>query len=279
MELNLKSLIGLILAIPYALSVKSCPNYTCSKPSNVTACVAVEVGATQNKVYLNDVCAKDQMCIVPRSPWDTFADASVNVGYSCDNPVYLQSKRFPGEPCSANGDCYKSKFDDITGQCVANTCAGYSLTQVCTEHAECKVGLFCGRINATDPTGHCTEQKAEGADCGTSYECPNRLLCLAGKCSTKPYSLPIGAKVDGDGVFEASVYCQFGYAYKGVCSSLNQTDQINKDLDNLRQCNHGDPCHYSNNGIGSETKYCECGYNENGVGYCPRGHDTSIIYI
>jgi hypothetical protein len=278
MELNLKHLIALISLISNAFAVKTCPKYTCSQPSNVTACAAVEVGTNENKVYLNDICSKDQMCVVPLRPWEIFAELNMNAAYSCDKPSYpLTFVRYPGEDCTVDEDCYKSKFDEITGKCMNGKCMGYNTTQSCTEHAECWVGLYCGRMSQTDPHGTCTEQKKQDSDCGTSYECTNDYLCLSGKCSTKPYSLPLGTQVNADSVFPASVYCQFGYAFKGECSSLNQTDVTNKDLDYLKQCNHGEACHYTNNGKGNVTLYCDCGYNENGYGYCPRGHDTSKL--
>lgn len=230
-------------------------------------------GDNENKVYLNDICAKDQFCKVPPKPWDVFADADVNSAYGCETPVYDAFMRFPGEACELDIQCMKFK-DDITGKCVGGKCMGYNVTQDCTEHGQCWVGLYCGRIHPDDPIGKCSEQKKVNDPCGTSYECPNDYLCLAGVCSTKPYSLPVGARVDADGAFLAEVYCQYGHAYKGICSSINQTDSTSKDMDYLRQCNHGEVCHYTHNGLDSFTKPCECGYNDSGFGYCPRGHDT-----
>jgi hypothetical protein len=277
--MNIFTILSISFVLVEFIFAKKCPKYACSKGSSPNACASVEPDTEQNKVYLNDICKKEDVCVVPPKPWEAFADATTKLEYVCDKQLTPTTQlRYPGEACSADIDCFQSKHDQITGHCKDGKCAGLDKDAKCEEHGQCPVGYYCGKNLPDDKDKACKEQKKDNAQCSSSLECINTLLCHAGTCSVKPYSLPLGTRVDGS-YFPTDMYCQLGYAYKGVCSSLNQTDTTSKDMDYLKQCNYGDVCTYTNNGIETVTLPCECGYNENGYGYCPRGHDTSIFYL
>ena len=154
---------------------------------------------------------------------------------------------------------------------------GYNATQPCNETAQCWVGHFCNK-NETDIVGSCSPQVKEGGDCKQSWDCVNNRLCLKGKCDGKMHSVHLGEKPEGDAAI-LDKYCELGFVHDGACSSLNSTDTKDEKLDSLTKCEFGSKCNYTFNGVSSYQRDCECGYNADGMGYCPRGHDTSKIKL
>jgi hypothetical protein len=60
---------------------------------------------------------------------------------------------------------------------------------------------------------------------------------------------------------------------KYQCSTLNQ---IPLSEDEFVKCKLGEVCTYTDVVTGDTlTKDCECGYNSDGQGYCPKGHNNS----
>jgi hypothetical protein len=259
--LNLKLFLTLILLRASLQDDKKfkCATYSCS---NFNGCAAVTTFDPDSPNYvILSKCKNGETCQVPGNPWQTLAYSQKKEVFPCikDTPF---NKRFPGEVCNYDSDCAGRKKE---GSCVDMKCIGAGMGESCKKHNECVAGLFC------DKSGICAEQKGLGAECNNSYECINSLLCGGGTCSVTPYSLPEGAKVDGDFLKEK---CALGFVHNGQCSSLKQTDSV--DWHGFRRCELGEKCTYSATEEGSVViKDCQCGYNEDGYGYCPRGHDAS----
>jgi hypothetical protein len=264
---SLKHAILVMLIYLVIAQAKNCPKYTCEKKDNHT-CANVKTGFSDgsNRVTLSDVCSNGEVCHILYTPWQTFTYQEKDTLYTCEKDVRL-TLRYPGEICASSIDCFKSTFDTKTGSCISNKCSGLDLDEPCKEHTECLVGLYCDKS-----LGRCAKQKEYEQKCNDSYECVNSLLCNFGICSVPPFSLRLGTPVDND---FAEYKCALGFVYKGKCSSLNQTDAVDPDLDDLRKCDLGEMCNYNMNGEGIKRKECECGYNKDGYGFCPRGHDTS----
>jgi hypothetical protein len=242
-----------------------CAKYYCYFDPPAPYCARADPRSPSNYVYLSCQCRNGEICKIPEVPWQTLTYAKESKVFNCLKETPF-NKRLPGEDCNSDSDCAGRKK---VGSCINKKCIGAALGEACQKHNECLVGLFC------DKSGKCLEQKGYEAECNNSYECINSLLCQGGTCSVMPYSLQDGAKVDGDFLEEK---CALGFVHNGVCTALKQTDSGDPDNDFLRRCELGEKCTYSAGEEGSIiTKDCECGYNQEGLGYCPRGHDTSNL--
>jgi hypothetical protein len=257
---KLQFLLNLIL-ITLTLQGEKCAKYSCTDML-ITPCADVKAESNSNQVRLASRCRNGKTCNIPGNPWQTLTYASKSETFSCSTESF--NKRLPGEDCSSDFDCSSG----VKEACNNKKCIGAALGEACQKHEECLVGLFCD-----NQSSKCTEQKSLKADCGNSYECVNNLLCQGGTCSVTPYSLQQGAKVDGDFL---ETKCVLGFVDNGQCSKLIQWDLTDPSLDNLKRCEMGEKCAYKTEGTESViTNDCQCGYNEKGYGYCPRGHDSS----
>jgi hypothetical protein len=244
-----------------------CAKYFCDFDPPGQNCAKVDPRSPSNRIGLSSNCRNGEICKIQGNPWQTLTYANESKVFNCLKETPFD-KRLPGESCNSDSDCAGRKKE---GSCENYKCIGAALGETCQKHNECVVGLFCNK------SSKCAEQKGFGAECNNSYECINSLLCQGGTCSVTPYSLQYGDKVDGDFLEEK---CALGIVYNGKCSALIQTDDVYLKFDELRRCELGEKCAYS---IGKQgpiiTKDCQCGYNEDGFGYCPRGHDTSNLIL
>ena len=259
-----------------------CPQYTCEKESKDT-CASSHFNSTAlfNSVNLTDNCGKEQHCYVSDLPYLTFTVSKEDIKGTCKNntkPERRERDRFPGEDCKEDKECFVSDGESpqVTGVCSPNgKCLGFNATQSCNKTSQCWVGHFCNKTDV-NTVGSCAPQVKEGENCKQSWDCVNNRLCLKGKCDAKIHSISLGEKPEGDAAI-LDKYCELGFVHDGACSSLNATDAKDEKLESLTVCEFGSKCNYTYNGQSSFQRDCECGYNSNGQGYCPRGHDTSKI--
>ena len=119
--------------------------------------------------------------------------------------------------------------------------------------------------------------KREKDNCNKTTECRNNLLCYKGTCQSVWYKLDENVKITGDGDYPPEFYCKFGRATNGVCDAVNTTDTV--DLkSNLVSCTPGQKCNYTTN-FGPYQQDCECGYNGDGLSYCPKGNNQGKILL
>jgi hypothetical protein len=242
-----------------------CPKYNCSKSSN--SCANIKVSSSDaNRVTLSSTCRDGEKCNIQEKPWKTLAFSEKDSSFNC-TPDIPSFKRFPGEDCNTSEDCFSRP--EKQGECVNKKCSGFNLDETCQMHSDCIVGLYCEK-------GKCQAQKGLKASCKVSYECINNLLCQKGKCSVSPYSLELDAEVEGD--FN-EFKCKFGVVHEGYCVSFKQVDVVDPSLNYLRRCEIDEKCNYVASLLDQSLfvkKDCECGFNTEGYGYCPRGHEANI---
>lgn len=199
-------------------------------------------------------------------------------------------KRFPGEACDTDNDCYAETKTDIFGICSNKTklCLGKLKGDDCGATHQCVKGLYCkkGETKST-----CEYQLSSEKNCTQTYECANNLACLNNTCKDAFYSLNVGDEitVEYDQLISKERFCKTNKVRQNAkdgkfrCISRNHTDARNASLnDDLIQCNFNQKCNYtiSDNVTTDEDNLpCDCGYNKNGFGYCPRGHDSSKITL
>jgi hypothetical protein len=269
----------LIISMTVVFTLKQCPKYSC--PDNEdTYCASLKTEKESNKVSLSNICKISEYCDIQKIVWRTLTDASDDAKYTCKNATVLPQSRFPGEDCETETECYSIKGDEKVGKCILDDkvgkklCTGLAEGDSCTDHGTCMKGLFCDLVKKT-----CAKQKVKGEACISSWECINSLLCHEGTCSLEPYSLLVGHDV-GEDVLD-DYKCQFGKSFDNKCISYYQDHNANHPSGFI-PCNYGDLCEYSIAGLSSNKTFsqdCECGYNTDGIGYCPLGDNKSkMVY-
>jgi hypothetical protein len=246
-----------------------CARYACEKNTeNICALGHYNNTLQYSHVSLNDICNTTQVCTTSTpDPFIEFtATTDKDVKGSCTDKPKNIYKSFPGEACTADADCYADAALPITGKCVSKVCAGSKVGEVCTLDQHCVVGNYC-------ESGKCAAQKNENDPCKTDFECGNTLLCFENKCQKKYFSVATGTIAAED------FLCQTGKRNaNNECSSYKSNGTKNSTEANLVRCQFGSKCTYTDNKNNTLTEDCACGYNSEGVGYCPRDDDDSKYF-
>jgi hypothetical protein len=269
-----KTLFTLIIALCMIniISKEMCPKYTCDKGPN-NSCAFVNGDFKFNSVKLTDICKQDKFCDISNHPWEELANTDRLTEYKCKDKTIRDTYtfRYPGEACEYDNDCVNAG-GFFTGRCRGDkVCTGADEGFRCASHAECWKGLFC------DKTYFCAKQLPFNSPCTSSSECENKYLCHLGVCNLKPYSLELGTQVDSQDQWTFAK-CKYGFLdNKHRCSSLEQTSSSEGEF---VKCKIGEKCSYIvTTGDDEVTKTCQCGYNSDGQGYCPKGHNSSKLFV
>jgi hypothetical protein len=252
---------------------KTCARYSCKR--NQIQCAHSHHENNIINVLLSDICDSKSFCDIGGEPNEVFYRKE-DVNGTCTlktTPVVL---RYPGEECKQDADCFAPQKDlypdeKLVGTCKNAGCQGYYKNQSCKETAWCNVGLYCNEEEK------CVPLLKQGSDCTKTNQCQNHLMCYEGKCENNWYSQKAGTEVTGKGDLPLEYYCEFGKVSTGKCDFFNSTDTIDPKS-GLVTCNPGDDCHYVTVD-GPKTVKCECGYNQEGLSYCPKGHNSSISLL
>jgi hypothetical protein len=268
--------------VPPTPPVPPGPEKTCGKffcKVNSSNCAHSHYNTNSSlEIVLSDICNSTSICYIGKGkPNDVFYNVNKTDVYgTCLKQQPPPKTRFPGESCSSDFDCYVSKTNDTKiGNCTNKICGGYSLNQNCSNNADCLIGLYCN-----PNTSKCANLKNVNEICLNTKECQNSLVCLSGICKNALYSLKVGEYVNSnDTDLETKrQYCVFGRISKsGKCDYLNNTDVADRES-NLVNCTPGSNCNYTTS-EGNVTMPCECGYNAEGLAYCPRGNNLSNYYL
>lgn len=245
-----------------------CAKYQCKdKQSTCAHSHNNSTGTTFDiSVVLSDICKKNEFCWAGAEPNVAFYGKDDVDGKCTPYTPKPAPNRYPGEDCTTNTDCWqpdKEKYPDekLVGTCVNNKCQGYNKGE------DCKVTAFCTAGNYCD-AGKCAAQKSKGAKCAKTEECQNQCLCFEGTCQAVWYSL--GINTDVSMYQDPASYCKFGIVSKdNKCDYKNTTDTVDSKT-NLVSCTVGQKCNYTSID-GAFDLDCECGYNEQGLAYCPLG--------
>lgn len=251
----------------------TCANYSCKRGQKFCAHSHQENDIIN--VILSDVCDSKSFCNIGGEPNEVFYK-NEDVNATCSVKSIPTGIRYPGEECKQDIDCFapdKTLFPDekLVGTCKNGRCQGYFKNQSCKETAWCSVGLYCNEEEK------CVPLLGEGSICTQTNQCQNNLMCYEGKCEDQWYSQPAGTEVTGKGDLPYEYYCQYGKVLNGVCTFYNSTATPDPKS-GLVECVPQSDCEYETV-EGPKTIKCQCGYNQEGLSYCPKGTNTSKLFI
>lgn len=183
----------------------------------------------------------------------------------CLEKTSIIKTRYPGESCDSQTPCIEGST------CQEGKCSGAGENEPCTLHEHCLSGLYCSKEEKV-----CKKQKKEGAKCTDGWECLNYLGCYKGDCilfgtlpdgaSVSEENAPFSGKKDLSfyfceyGISDSTRHCAFEY-YTGP------TKENQKAGEEFVKCQRDDYCYYTTAESSSRLP-CNCGYNEDGYGYC-----------
>lgn len=245
----------------YESNYLSCGKYKCEPDQQYCASSKI---SPELQITLSPICKNNEYCDIGgnNDPNDVFYQQKEVKG-TCKPLQYKPNiQRYPGEECNTDDDCVKPvQGNEELGKCINNKCSGVAQFDKCENTESCLVGSFC-----SSRSKRCEPQKTEFENCDSSYECANNLLCYQGQCQNVLFSLPIGTKIKEKNI-KADYYCKFGLAKNNICVKLVGNSEYT-------ECRNGEGCVYSYlpSEQGQVSLPCECGYNEEGKGYCPSGH-------
>jgi hypothetical protein len=219
-------------------------------------------------IYFRPACKSGESCNyqpeLVLSNWTSKHYCIKNSDFSHDR------KKLPGEKCSSHNSCNKGSFSDV-GYCIDGLCSGRKENENCTLHEDCVAGTFCNGLR-------CEKQQNTGMFCIDKYHCANQLGCLNNTC-TALFSQTNATYLSKDSL--DNNLCKDGMInkYTNQCSIMIYKNHT-ADSNGFVKCNNGDTCFYTTgfyvNGENDTIQMnCECGYNEEGQGYCPRPSNYS----
>ena len=260
---------------------QQCPKFSCdSKKENCLLGInPLQEKGNNISVILNPYsCSEKEYCTIPEE--NKIINTSLimskeKVEGQCK--IYQGKKgikRYPGESCNINSDCRV-----VNSTCKNGKCTGVGEGGTCERTEQCVVGLFCDKEEKK-----CVAQKEEGEKCKEGWDCKNYLGCFKFRC-IKFGTLKKGIKITNETAYFPgndirNYLCETGelnedngvpgnycVSYNYDSKWLNETKKKD-DKNGYITCNFGEECVY-NSGRNKITKYCGCGYNSNGQGYCP----------
>ena len=256
---------------PAPTEEKKCAKYKCVNKLDDNKCAASKF-ESQSKINVEiaDVCDKNNYCYLEGKKPNEYFYEEKNQNAKCISSQNINIKRYPGEECNLDTDCVyplksiSSKFH----KCENKKCSGLKKDEKCNSNEECIVGLYCEVSSSL-----CKEQKKENNNCNLSTDCKNNLLCIDNKCKDALFSYEPG-KVTPAKEKNREKYCKYNEINnEGVCIKI--TDQVKGNENEYIKCERDNECIYTviPNAYGTIKKNCECGYNNEGQGYCPKFHD------
>ena len=251
----------------------SCAIYSCLKSNSINNyCAKSNYKNVFNiSVSLYDICSEDVFCKIGGEPNDVFYNRT-NINSKCFSSEL--NKRYPGERCEIDSECVypignpSSQFH----KCDEGRCTGMDEDGICEDNTWCLAGYYCDKFS-----GKCKEQKTKNDKCTETKECENDLICFDYECQEKLYSLSDGKEVPE---YEEDIeiqkrFCKSGEVINNVCVSYNDLNNKLND-DEYKNCTYGSFCNYKVNGLANQKEIsfkCPCGYNDEGIGYCPHFHE------
>lgn len=224
----------------------SCPRYVCTHDDSdwqQNQCILYDKEITH---FIEEEELYIKMCP------DTFICPSNRLlNATC---IEERPSKYPGDYCNHNKNC-------TSYVCTEDRCGGgKGINEYCSNMYECMSGMYCDVESLS-----CQETKTIDQICYTSYACDSMLTCNLGKC-VRMYSLEIGSKTDvvkGYGYAEA---CESGFAQSDDSGEFVCANPPKSPEGGPFECDPGSLC-YSDDG--QHSRPCTCGYNEDGIAYCP----------
>lgn len=240
-------LLLLILCTGYSLDPNSCPALNCSTNRIRMDCMELIDSSTMN-IYK---CTPGYVC-----PTQALNNTDKVANVSCkplirNSTCTGSSDLTSGRACCTNNDC-KSE------ECLHSICTP---TTACDADEDCVSNTYCVDAN-------CMPTFKTGSPCSHENQCSIGDGCNNGYCTTLT-TLDIGAPA------EDSKFCVTGFAYDGLCESIQIT--VNKTIQKAPyECFLGDLCNYT---LTVSKKFfnesaCICAGDGSYKGYC----SAYIIY-
>lgn len=241
--------------------IDKCAVYKCE--DNLSNCAVSKFTEPNSiSVTLSDICKSPKICKVGNPNNEFYVKKDRN--FECQEPT---KKRYPGEDCDSDNDCIYplNNQNETFHHCINKKCSGIEKGKDCEKNEECVSGTYC---DATSKK--CTPQKPKEGECKSNYECRNYLLCYQNKCKDVMFSLENGESVKD--LEDPEKFCKSETVYQNQCVEIKGNN--NKE-DEFVECQFGTNCTYNliPSSLGSIQKQCECGFNAEGKGYCPKFHD------
>jgi hypothetical protein len=213
----------------------------------------------------------------------------------CAQKDTTTGKRFPGEACISDSDCFikDGKKVDGLGECKNNICTGFALGANCTDTTQCLSGNYCRHKKISDTViSKCEAQLKEGEDCESMFDCRNNLICKDKKCKNQFFMMKTGDKFNhtdyspSDKIYlnklcETQMTITNNEETESTCIVKLHANVTDSRHSNLVLCNLNQNCAYNytdeKNYTEVKNEECACGYNNNAQGYCPSAYNSSKI--
>lgn len=237
-----------------------CASYMCADSPLASEQCVMYVKA--NNTYLLQECKSTEVCI---------ATIDIQSNVTCIPAIPSSPPKFPGSPCQTVSDC------PYLNQCVNNVCHGGTQGAPCTVESTCDVGFVCYRPGSQ---AYCNAQLNFGAHCNGYIDdtlCRNDAVCGLFTC-VPWFSL-------SDGQYTTSAYAELACKSGFYVPLTGRSDIVmcapapKSPVGQLpQQCTPGSMCQSQD---GRYSLPCQCGYNANGLAYCPLfpGDDVYRNYI
>ena len=259
---------------------QSCPKYICD--NNINQCLyglnEFNEDGKNITIRLNDkICTINEFCSINNGILATNDLMNImekkNIEGKCSIYFYWPGLRYPGEKCNINSDCAENN------KCNNGICSGIDNGKHCNKTSQCKVGYYCNKELKV-----CSPQKDEGQKCVEGWDCKNYLGCYKGRCikfgilkpgvlnteqnspfpgDERRYYLCNTGELDGDDGTTGNYCVKSKYSEDWI---KEKTKEIDKN--GFIKCDYKESCFYDN-GRRTIEKFCGCGYNSEGQGYCP----------
>lgn len=273
--------------------VNKCPKFECAAEAKETCGTATGKRFETRTVKINP-CSANKSCTVLNSD---FFDTDSDKTEQCNAAPAKVPTKLPGETCDGDDDCIEvtGYEDDKTTvkkykKCNASkTCDGVEKGKRCLNNDSCKVGNYC-LLDASatrDPLKDvCADQLDKSAvACKNTYDCKNGLICLSTKC-VDPFSVDQGVSIDDVDATTKDYACATGYyALNDVSGKVEcaqrfyGVEEKKRAAKGLVTCDYDTNCNYKVIFKAAKdaqpevskltTRPCQCGYNKDGLGYCP----------
>jgi hypothetical protein len=271
-----------------------CPIYRCvSTDHSANKTCANNIYSNSEKKYFVDLFPYSCDWNTESCNFDRTYEKQQYKNSQCALKDVSRGKRFPGEACNSDSDCFlkDGKKLDGLGECKNNICTGFAQGANCTDTSQCLLGNYCrNKKIAETVVSTCESQLREGEDCESMFDCRNNFICKDKKCKNQFFMMKPGNLINhtdyapNDKIYlnklcESQMINTNNEDTQSTCIVKIHANATDSRHSNLVLCNLNQRCAYNftDENNYSEIKYedCACGFNSNAQGYCPSAYNSS----
>lgn len=275
-----------------------CPFYKCNSNYNIAnkTCASNYYSKTDKKFFVNlfpNSCNwNSEFC-----NFDKTYEKQAYKNSQCDKKDVYAGKKFPGEDCVLDSDCFIKNGQKIEGlgECKNDKCTGFESGKNCTDTSQCLAGNYCRHKKVAETIiSKCEAQLNEGDDCESMFDCKNNFICKDKKCKNQFFMMKTGATFNHTNyskndknylnkLCETQMINTNNEETQSTCITKSHVNATDPKESNLVPCNLNQKCayNYTDDKLIQEIKYedCTCGYNNNAKGYCPSAFNASKFFF